>query len=168
MAQSKEKILGLIISQQERQDLKSGAMQLIKRPMPIQPDFPGWMDQVIKHFPDLKMFDRKGRQLFWLMNPNTPTIDKKGRDSIEIKPKYMPGSIIWCQYSYRQSVALGSTHKKNVVDKKATSTSSASSSIENTEIYLIVTQVTIDKVKGKWNWVYWVKLTDKPKYLSKP
>lgn len=160
----KQKILGLIISQQERVDLTSGDIRIIKREIKPQPS-DDWMENVIKNFPDLKMFDTKLQQRFWLSNPNAG-VDKKGRDNYEIKPKYTPGMTIWCQYTYRKSVMAGSDHKKHIVNKSKTSTSTASSSINNTEIYLLVTQVSVDKIKGQWCWVYFVELISKPKFLN--
>lgn len=87
----KQKILGLIISQQEREELSSGAVRIIKREIKPQPT-DHWMENVIMNFPDLKMFDPKLQQRFWLSNPNAG-VDKKGRDTYEIKPKYTPGMI---------------------------------------------------------------------------
>lgn len=160
----KEKILGLLISQQERIDLASGSMRVIKRKMNPQPS-ENWMDNVLTNFPDLKMYDDKLRQRFWIHN-HYATVDKKGKDTSEISPKYAAGTTIWGQYTYRKSVAAGSDHKKHIVNKKRTSTSSSSSSVNTTEIYLYVKQVIVEKIKGEWYWLYMVELIEKPKYLN--
>ena len=93
----KEKILGLLISQQERIDLASGSMRVIKRKMNPQPS-ENWMDNVLTNFPDLKMYDDKLRQRFWIHN-HYATVDKKGKDNSEISPKYAAGTTIWGQYT---------------------------------------------------------------------